>query len=951
MRVSTFALLLCASATTAQTPDAGYTAKIREYTTEPFFLTELVDHLPASATVPTPEKVLGYIVGTPEKLTYSKDLYAYLRRLEQASPRVKVFTIGKTEEGRDTLLVAISDERNIAALQRLKQNTARLADPRRTPQEEASRIIAESVPFYWATGSIHSNETGSPEMMMELAYRLAVGETPIVQSIRRNTVVLLTPLVEVDGHDRYVDHYNWRKANPERAAPPFVYWGKYVAHDNNRDNMGLSLALSRNMTNAFLEWHPQVLHDLHESIPFLYTSTGMGPYNAWLDPITINEIQRLAWFEVEEMTKRGVPGVWTHGFYDGWAANYMKYVATGHNAIGRFYETYGGIGADTRDRTVPAASTVRTWFRPNPPLPKVKWSLRNNVNLQQSALMLAIEYFGRNGKDFLNNFYLKSRRSVEKARKEGPAAWILPAEEPRPLAAAELVNLLRMHGVEVHRALKEVAVGSAKFGEGSYVIRIDQPYSRMADMLLDTQYYNPADPRPYDDTGWSLGPLRNVKTVRVTDVAVLDAAMSLLVEPAKVAGGITGSGKTYAINHNTEIALATLRFRLKDVRILAAEQSFQADGRRFAAGSFLIPDIDRSRLEKAVGELGLTAYALEAMPNIPTHPLANPRVALVHSWVSTQNEGWFRIALDKHEIPYTYLADTTLRDHINLRDRFDVIVYGPTSGSAQRIVNGIPLRTGLPIPWNESIGVHVGASPDKAADIRGGIGFQGLLNLQRFVEQGGVFVTIGMNASVPIDYGLVDGVSIVPARELQARGSVLSASISDKGSPLVYGYGDRLGVYFNQAPVFRASANAGFSSPPDTLTSRPSGRGTVEDADVPQGRPYAPPPPKPATDPAVEQPLSEEVRQALRAYLPLPGEIPRVVLKFADEKNLLVSGMLAGGRELAGRPALVDVRKGKGHYLFFAINPMWRQQTQGSFFLLFNAMLNFDNLEVGSQSH
>jgi hypothetical protein len=208
-----------------------------------------------------------------------------------------------------------------------------------------------------------------------------------------------------------------------------------------------------------------------------------------------------------------------------------------------------------------------------------------------------------------------------------------------------------------------------------------------------------------------------------------------------------------------------------------------------------------------------------------------------------------------------------------------------------------------------------------------------------------------MNASVPIDYGLVDGVSIVPARELQARGSVLSASISDKGSPLVYGYGDRLGVYFNQAPVFRASANAGFSSPPDTLTSRPSGRGTVEDADVPQGRPYAPPPPKPATDPAVEQPLSEEVRQALRAYLPLPGEIPRVVLKFADEKNLLVSGMLAGGRELAGRPALVDVRKGKGHYLFFAINPMWRQQTQGSFFLLFNAMLNFDNLEVGSQSH
>ena len=130
----------------------------------------------------------------------------------------------------------------------------------------------------------------------------------------------------------------------------------------------MALALSRNMMGAFLEFHPTVLHDLHESVPFLYVSTGMGPYNAWLDPLTIDEWQKMAYVDVEELTRRGVPGVWTHGYYDGWAPNYMFYVANGHNSIGRFYETFGAGGADTGERTVPANSTSRTWFRPNPPL-------------------------------------------------------------------------------------------------------------------------------------------------------------------------------------------------------------------------------------------------------------------------------------------------------------------------------------------------------------------------------------------------------------------------------------------------------------------------------------------------------------------------------------------------------------------------------------------------------
>jgi hypothetical protein len=375
----------------SQAMDKDYTAKILEYTTEKFFLTELVDHLPASDTVPSPLKVLGHIVGAPDILDHSADVYKYLRALAAASPRVQVFSIGPTDEGREMIAVAVSSEANIARLARLKEIMTGLADPRGLKDEDAAKLLAEGLPIYWITGGLHSQETGSPEMMMELAYRLAVEDSEAIQAIRRNMVILMTPILEVDGWDRVVDTYLYKKDNKDKKTIPAVYWGKYVLHDNNRDAIGLGLKLTENLLKAFFEWHPVVMQDLHESVPYLYTSTGTGPYNAWLDPITINEWEELAENEIGEMTRRGVPGVWSHGFFDGWAANYAFYVAHFHNAVGRFYETFGGTGADTLVRSV-GAESKRAWYRPNPPLESVKWSLRNNTNLMQSALLITFKH-------------------------------------------------------------------------------------------------------------------------------------------------------------------------------------------------------------------------------------------------------------------------------------------------------------------------------------------------------------------------------------------------------------------------------------------------------------------------------------------------------------------------------------------------------------------------------
>jgi len=231
-----------------------------------------------------------------------------------------------------------------------------------------------------------------------------------------------------------------------------------------------------------------------------------------------------------------------------------------------------------------------------------------------------------------------------------------------------------------------------------------------------------------------------------------------------------------------------------------------------------------------------------------------------------------------------------------------------------------------------------------------------LIKIEKFVDEGGLFITITGNASIPIDYGLIDGISIVPARELNARGSILSARISDKRSPIVYGYGDGLAVYFSQAPVLAVSSTGGiggggggngFGTP---IPGRPTGRGTASDPDIVQARPYSEPLAQPQVRPGEEPPLDEDTREFLRASLPTPDQLPRVVMRFADEKDLLVSGMLSGGRELANRPVIVDVPRGKGHVLLFANNPMWRNQTQGSYFLLFNALLNFDHLGAGRKA-
>jgi hypothetical protein len=952
-------LLAASSALLAQTNpakqanDEDYTKKIKEYLSDPRFTSELVDHLPASAKVPTPLKFLGSMPGQPGELYYTAQINSYYEELAKDSPRAKFWKLPlKSEEGRDMVVLAIANEDTIKNLDHYKADLAALTDPRKTTEEQAQKIIHTSKPIYWINSGIHSPETGGPEMLVELAYRLIVEESPFIQEIRNNSIVFITPVIETDGRDKQVDTYYYGKET-KKPRPPLMYWGKYVAHDNNRDGMGQYLHLTQNITNGVLEWHPTVFHDLHEAQSYLYVSTGTGPYNPSLDPIAVDEWWMLAETEVMEMAKRGVPGVWTYGFYDGWVPNYLFWIAETHNSFGRFYEVQS-YGPDVTEKLqLPATTTSREWYRPNPPLPTVKWGPRNNTNIQETAILLALNKVAKEKDLYLENYWMKNKRSVQKG-KDGPVyGWTIPAQQLHRVNAAEMVNDLRRQGAEIVVADKDASFGTVKVAAGDYIIRADQPYRTLVDMYFSLQNYPAANPIPYDDTAWTMPLMRNVAVKKITDKTLLDQPMTVISKDVLVPGTIHGTGDVLVVENTTDNVLSTFRFRNAAVKMEAAEDDFDLDGHHLRAGAFIIRDGADAKVRASIQELGLTAYATSA-PSVKTHPLTIPRIGYVHSWQRTQDEGWVRAALDHYEIPYTYFADQKLREG-NLRAKYDVIIFPSVGGTSVSQVNGIP-KTGLDaIPYEKTkLTPNLGVE-DSSPDIRGGMGIEGLTELVKFVEAGGTLITEGSTTTILPDYGITTRVSVEHPGNMYARGALMRSIIADKKSPIVYGYtGDQMPVYFNQDPVL--NTRAGGPGGGGGLRGGPEVAGVGANI-TPNATPVALSPYEPdetADTKGLPSQISDAAaaRQAMRQFglLDDTSPAPRVVLQFpAKPDEILLSGELAGGQALTNRALAVDQPLGQGHVVMFALRPFWRWQTQGTFALGFNTILNWDHLDAGKK--
>ncbi|HEY6399940.1 MAG TPA: M14 family zinc carboxypeptidase, partial [Blastocatellia bacterium] len=673
----------------AQQMDEDFAKSVKEWTTRPEFISPLVDHLPKVAGVPSPKDALGYHIGTPRKLTRTAEIYKYYRELASRSPRVKVINIGQTDEGRECLVVVVADEETVKNIDTYRGYLAQLSDPRRITEVQAQEIIAKAKPIYHLMGGLHSGETGPPEMLMELTYRLAVEDAPIINAIRENVIVTITPVAEPDGRDRYVDWYYRHKIDEtgeqdSMGGPP--YWGKYIYHDNNRD-INYSQMTMRNLLEWYLQWRPPIMHDLHESVPFMYTFSGQAPQQPALDPILYGELPWFSNFEMSQMIKYGMPGVWTHGFVDMWSPGYLAFMSSNHNGMIRMYETFGNGGANTMKRKVAQPEsggsgqasrdqTSREWYRPSPPYKEVEWSMRNNTNFMQTGALSALQLTSQFPKVVLENFYKKSRNSIEDGKTNAPYGFIIPAQA-NMTGVEFIVNTLRLQGIEVGRLTGEAQLKEGSFPAGSFVIKRDQPYGRLAKILLEKQNFPDQNLRTYDDTGWTMGLAANTPVIEIADKAVLNAPVAP-VDRLEIKGEMKDrqGAAAYAIVNHGSNKLITLRFRLKDLKVQANELSFKSGDAEIPAGSFIIaanqPDA-HNKVKAAVESLGLKAIALTSTPATPMSEVDLPRLAVYSTWGNTQEVGWVRHAFDKFEVNYDLIYKERVKQG-NLRDAYDVIV-------------------------------------------------------------------------------------------------------------------------------------------------------------------------------------------------------------------------------------------------------------------------------------
>jgi hypothetical protein len=513
--------------------------------------------------------------------------------------------------------------------------------------------------------------------------------------------------------------------------------------------------------------------------------------------------------------------------------------------------------------------------------------MRNNTNYMETGVLSALQLTSSFPKVVLENFYQKSRNSIESGKKDAPYGYVIPAGQKDMTRAQFVINTLRLQGVEIGRAKQEVKLKEGTFPAGSYIIKRDQPYGRLAKIMLEKQDFPDQNLRTYDDTGWTMGLMARTDVKEIADKAVLDIPVDN-VDRMDVAGSMTGGKATaaYAVAHYGSNNMVTLRYRLKDLKVEAAEQSFKSGNAELPAGSFIIPanqsgDV-QAQVKKAVEELGLNAIALNEMPTVPRHDLDLPRVAVYSTWGNTQEVGWVRYALDKFEVPFDLIYKERVRKG-DLKSSYDVILIPNQGGSGKGLVYDLEPK-GKPIAYTKSDKFKSLGMYGESEDITGGMGLPGVEEFQKFVDAGGTLITMGTASYFPAEFGITRRVNAGrTSGQFYAPGPIIEATIQQTSNPIFYGYTEKT------IPVRYANG------------------------------------------PLLQVPTDDRAE---------------ILMSFPGTDKSVLSGLMKGVAEIRNRPAVVDVPVGKGQVILFATNPCYRWQNFGEFNMMFNAVLNYNDIKI-----
>ncbi len=834
--------------------------------------------LSVAAQVPTPESVLGHKIGDDFYLATYEDAVKYFHAAAAASDRMKMFSIGKSTQGREFEVGVISSPKNLARLEEFKKDGRQLATAETLSgallaEAQAHKLAHDTPAIVHIDGGLHSSEVAGGQHSVALAYKLLSAKNdPEIDAILDNDILILWPTLNPDGQDMIVNWYRQNVGTRFEVAPlPWLYQ-EYVGHDNNRDGFMLNMKEEQVVVKAELEYSPVIFYCQHQTAPFPARiwippfadpiSSNVSPYvRSWLNLIGTN---MAAYLDAHHM-----PGAIHETQFDNWYAGFTDWAGVFRGEISFFTETALYRYATPRFYTVDEFPQAYRDLRPGAmyttPWLGGWWRLKDAVDTMVTASMSVLDIAAKNREALNYNRYQTAFENIK--RTEPPFAYVIPSKQADVPTAGILAGKMIENGLDVYESKAGFHANGVEYPAGSWVIPMDQPFSPMAKELMERQVY-PASAtsetasgahQPYDITGWTLPLQMGVVVDTVSDPMTpeergkLTKIAAVKLPPADV----SGEGTHFAVSHKPNASFKLVNAVLAKGGTVEISTDSVKTPEGMERGAFIIGGVSRGDVDGMAKKYGVGAVGLSD----PGKGIAlkKARVGLYRPWTGSIDEGWTRWVLENFDYEPKSIYNADMRS-ANLRSRYDVIVIPDMSG--RQMMNGF----------------GEGVVPGQYA---GGIERSGLANLQEFVEQGGTLVAFNQAAS-----GLIPLMSLpvknilegVPGDKFFCAGALLRVQVTHPELPVNFSVPSSPVVMFERGPAFET----------------------------------------------------------------LPGFKGAILARYPKEEDSLESGMILHQEMLRDKAAAVEVSFGKGHILLYGFKPQHRGQAHGTYRYLFNTLYQYD---------
>jgi len=836
-----------------------------------------------------PDEFLGHKVGADRKLADYTQIQAYFQKLDSESEKMKVLTIGETTLGKPMILAVISSEENMANLEKYTAITKKLRDARDLTPEDTKELAKQGKAIVLITCSLHATEIAASQMAMELAYLLVTGKTPFdARKALSDVIVLLSPTINPDGQQMVTDWYKkYVGTKYEGGSMPWLYH-HYAGHDNNRDWFMFNLSESQAVTKVlYHDWIPQIHIDEHQmgsTSARLFVPPFMDPPVPTVHPLLWRGVALCGTNMAYDLQKNGFKGV-VHGrSFTGWWIGACDDTSWLHNTIGLLSEMASVRGASPIyiDPTeIPKSYTEKRMQFPDP-WPGGWWRLRDIVEYELTLSLSLVETACLHKEDLLFNFYKMCKDGIEVQKEGEPFAFVIPKKQVDYPTTLRMLKILKFGGIKIHQAKEDFIADGKFYPAGSFVVLMSQPYRPYAQALLEKQKYPdmrqyPGGPPipPYDNAGWTLPLQMGVRCDHIdhhfkANMEILDSiAFPEVISPDNAASYFVLDSH---MNASYSVAFGLMK---GNAEIYRSKDVIKQEELKAAPGSFIVknsPDVMKL-LPSLLEKWHMQVQTLDDISGIAKSRLTNHRVGLYQSWRSNMDEGWTRYVLDDLKIPFTTLHNKDFKGEknkkVDLSKKFDVIVFASEGADI--------IKDGKRSPSAQSTRYSRGGNTPP--EYEGGIGKEGVDALKKFVEDGGILVTLNdacglafKEFSVPAQNAL----ERVNRSEFFCPTSILKLKVDNK-TPIGYGLPRDIGAVFSRSLAIS--------------TRVPS------------------------------------------------GEWDRKVVATFPEDDILMSGWLLGEDVLARKAAVVDITHKKGHIILIGIRCQHRAQSHGTYKFLLNALL------------